>query len=138
MFNLDEKKKEREKGILFLENKKFIKMKFLYCIFGLLVISVYAVLSAKPNDFCFQTETQIKCEEQYHFKCGPKICSRDKYKCQSLKLWSTLNSQIKLDKDESEISYEFLKFVQRIDDCPMPMIKPTVNGYHKQRMPFRI
>ena len=113
-------------------------MKLMQCILGLLVMSVCAVLSAKPTDFCFQTETQPKCEENYHYKCGPNICSRDKYKCQSLKLWSTLNSQIKIDKDASEISYEFLKFVQRIDDCPLPTLKPTIYSYHKQRMPFRI
>ena len=74
-----------------------------------IILSIKLVGSIKTIDFCYVPDDQdLECFGKYNLKCGDYLCAKDRYSCQSLKLFSSVKNTQKNEKGISMNNRRFL------------------------------
>ncbi len=98
-------------------------MKKLLLIIIFLISCVESVL-IKTNDFCInnklEIKKEIKCHGNYSLSCGDIVCAKDRYKCQSLTVFSKTKNFQKNDQDLFFSRKNYESFFRLIKNCPQP------------------
>ena len=86
-----------------------------------IILSIKLVGSIKTIDFCYVPDDQdLECFGKHNLKCGDHLCAKDRYSCQSLKLFSSVKNTQKNEKAYQFFKNNFEAFLNSIKECPLP------------------
>lgn len=116
-------------------------MKF---IFFNLIILITAIDSIKIEDYCFKSEETECSEYDFTVECGKDLCTRNKYACNSLSLFSSIAFHIKKQADFDRFIEAYRLILFSIKECTSKLWQPDdlclkgMRCFYKQKIPHRL
>jgi len=80
----------------------------------------------KVTDFCYKLEIHeklSKCHGKFSLSCCDILCAKDRYSCQSLRLFAGIKNFQRTEQDYTKFNNIFQKFVSVIKNCTQPSLR---------------